>query len=259
MIHASLETADHRQHHNFHHQVLYVRPQTFHATKRISLLPFSADASSRQPLPFASGEFPPRAAGSRVDSAHYTSGDALSPREPAPTYQRVRHRHAFIRSYFLLHVETGKEQRDVRRIAEETGERERVKEREGNECQRRTGLKGGREREIRRRRRRRQRSGGQERESYIIRWGRSTHRLYTCDTYAGKAMGKVYGERGGRRGGWSSLAPSRAPTKGPPDLRSRAKSVGGGRGGARSTLSQYTVSPCNTERGIASECGIFRI
>lgn len=45
---------------------------------------------------------------------------------------------------------------------------------------------------------------------------------------------------------------------GDPDLRSRAKSVeGGGReaqgggGGVQSTLSQYTVSPRNTERGIA--------
>lgn len=42
---------------------------------------------------------------------------------------------------------------------------------------------------------------------------------YTCDTYAGKAMGKVHGERG--RGG------GRAARERPPDLRSRAKSVGG--------------------------------
>lgn len=96
--------------------------------------------------------------------------------------------------------------------------------------------------EIRRRRRRRRQPVAVAVAKSPIYAGQKHGSLYTCDTYAGKAMGKVYEERGrvARR--------ARGP---PPDLRSRAKSVGGERGGARSTLSQYTVSPRNTERGIA--------
>lgn len=65
-----------------------IRASTTDPPQRRFPLPSGADTSSRHPLPFASGEFPPRGSRiTRVDSAHCAGQRVISTRGPAPTYQ----------------------------------------------------------------------------------------------------------------------------------------------------------------------------
>lgn len=117
-----------------HHQILPV--QEHDDSRDDDPLPSGADTSSRHPLPFASGEFPPRGSRiTRVDSAHFAGQRVISTRGPAPTvsislsptcFYRVRLVRAFTR---VRAKEKTEESRRRARESERNRERERERER----------------------------------------------------------------------------------------------------------------------------------